>query len=287
MADETHEAGDPAQDAPANLGPPVPYEKKEREPDPEPPGAPEWVVTFTDMISLLVTFFVLLMTFSSMEEYDMLRYQSLVQGSRGTLDNFRGPRAIELSDPDIISDTHPLDGALDPHSRDDIPEERSEFGRADGPNTVEVDLNEIGDGMLVTWDRDAAYRVGALEPNSTLKQALAQVGEVLRHYPHLIVVEPHTANDFVPGRGYATAEDFSMARARAAADYLIEAGGITPERIQLAGYGASRPRSLNDSVTGRMSNRRIELRILAVPRSREQRLEVIRRASNDAIEEGR
>ena len=44
-------------------GTPLPPKERVKEPDPEPPGAPEWVVTFTDMISLLVTFFVLLMTY--------------------------------------------------------------------------------------------------------------------------------------------------------------------------------------------------------------------------------
>ncbi len=283
MSDPTQE---PDQE-PADLGPPVPYEKKEREPDPEPDGAPEWVVTFTDMISLLVTFFVLLMTFSSMEEYDMLRYQSLIQGSRGTIESRNGPRAIERVEDDIISDTHPLDGALDPHSRSELPEERTESGRAADDDTVEVDLNQIGDGLLITWDNKASYRVGSVTPNTYLKQALAEVGEVLRHYPHLIVIEAHTASDFTAGRGYANAEDFSLARAREAARVLIEQGGITPERIQLSGYGPSRPRSLNDSVAGRKSNRRIELRILTVPRSRKQRLEEIRSASNDARAEGR
>ncbi len=287
-ADENATTDAAAENRPERYdGPVVPYIKKEREPDPQPPGAPEWVVTFTDMISLLVTFFVLLMTFSSMEEYDVLRYQSLVHGTRGTIDNKNGPRVVENLEQDIIADTHPLDGALDPHARpaEELPEERTLEGSAQNSDTVEVDLNQIGDGLLITWDSDASYGVGSLEPNARLTEALAKVGEVLRHYPHLIVIEGHTASDYTPGSKYADAAAFSLARAQRAAEILCASSGITLERIQLAGYGAERPRSLNDSVAGRKSNRRIELRVLSVPSSREQRLEEIRRASNAQLEE--
>ena len=258
-----------------------PYEKKEREPDPEPPGAPEWVVTFTDMISLLVTFFVLLMTFSSMQEYDLLRFQSLIQGNRGVLKSVHGPRVIENPPVDVIADTHPVDGALEPHSRpaEELPPERADQGTKERDDTVQVDLNQIGDGLLVTWGSDAAYAPGSLEPNQVLRDALAEVGEVLRNYPHVIVVEAHTASDWGPSRGYTDAEDFTLARARRAAEILTELGGISPERMQLAGYGATRARALNDTAGGRRTNRRIELRVLSVPRSREERLEDIRAAS--------
>jgi chemotaxis protein MotB len=258
-----------------------PFVKKEREPDPEPPGAPEWVVTFTDMISLLVTFFVLLMTFSSMEEYDLLRFQSLLNGNRGVLRSMHGPRMIETPPDDIIADSHPLDGALAPHARpsEELPEEISKTGTELQEDTVQIDLNEIGDGLLVTWDADASYAPGVLEPNPRLTDALKEVGEVLRFYPHVIVVEAHTASDFTPTSTYPDAQAFSLARARRAAEVFCELGGISPERVQLAGYGADRPKALNDSAKGRRTNRRIELRILSVPRSREERLEEIRQAS--------
>ena len=57
--------------------------KKEKKVDSGPPPAPEWVVTFTDMISLLVTFFVLLMTFSSLHAYDVLQIDAWFDGNRG------------------------------------------------------------------------------------------------------------------------------------------------------------------------------------------------------------
>ena len=70
--------------------------KKKRPEDPGPKGAPEWVVTFTDMISLLVTFFVLLMTFSSIEDYDRLRVDGFLTGTRGNIKQIGGQKAFIL-----------------------------------------------------------------------------------------------------------------------------------------------------------------------------------------------
>jgi chemotaxis protein MotB len=259
---------------------PAPYAKKERPPDPEPPGAPEWVVTFTDMISLLVTFFVLLMTFSSMEEHELLRVSSLLRGSPGLIEDFDSSQLAEPPDPDLLSDTNPVYGATSPHTRpgDQLPSELSEQSTAVQPKKQALDLNQLGDGLAIAWDRSAGYAAGALDPNPRLLAALVDAAQVLLHYPHLIVVEGHSSAEFTPNAQFKDAEAESFERARRAAAHLVNAG-IAPERIQLTGYGTSRPRNINQTSEARLDNRRIELRILNLPNSHRDRLEAVRRAS--------
>ena len=76
--------------------------KKRRHEDPGPPGAPEWVVTFTDMISLLVTFFVLLMTFSSLDAFDALKIDAWLDGNKG-IHATRGWVMPDLPSSDVIA----------------------------------------------------------------------------------------------------------------------------------------------------------------------------------------
>ncbi|MEM7518826.1 MAG: flagellar motor protein MotB, partial [Planctomycetota bacterium] len=59
-----------------------------------PAGAPDWIVTFTDLVSLLVAFFVLLMTFSSLDNSDAFKLRGNLLGTRGTLEDTNGGTLI-------------------------------------------------------------------------------------------------------------------------------------------------------------------------------------------------
>ncbi len=246
----------------------------------EPPGAPEWVVTFADMISLLVTFFVLLMTFSSMEEHDFLRVQGLIQGNKGVVQNTNGQRIVEQPPVDQIANTDPLDGAEEPHTRpsDEVPREKTEQAREESPKDLKVDLTNIQDGLLIEWSKEAGFAPGSALINAQLAEQLAQVAEVLTHYPHQLVVEGHDDNAFAGSTRYVESGALSLARALAAAKVLVDAG-VQPSRIQLAAFGSSRPRALNDSPVGRVENRRIGVRVLSMPRNRAMQLELEREAA--------
>jgi chemotaxis protein MotB len=259
-----------------DLPPPAPRDKTPTEEE-EPPGAPEWVVTFTDMISLLVTFFVLLMTFSSMEEHDLLRMQGLIQGNKGVIQNTNGQRMIKQPPLDQVANTDPLQGAQEPHTRppEELPEDSSELARREEPDQITVQLNDIQDGLLIEWSREAGFAPGSALISSQLAAELSQVAEVLTHYPHQIVIEGHDDSAFEGSASYADSTALSLARAIAAARLLVDIG-VQPGRIQLAAYGSARPRALNDTPSGRAQNRRIGVRVLSLPRNRELQLKLER-----------
>lgn len=279
MGQSDDAAADKEQVELSDIPPATPTERVPAEEE-EPPGAPEWVVTFTDMISLLVTFFVLLMTFSSMEEHDLLRVQGLVKGNKGVLENTNGQRSMKPPPVDQIANTDPLVGAEEPHSRpsDEIPEEKSEKAREDSPDAMKTDLTNIQDGLLIEWDKEAGFSPGSALINAQLATELAQVAEVLTHYPHKLVVEGHDDNTFAGSNKYVDSTSLSLARSIAAARVLVDAG-IQPSRIQLAAYGSSRPRALNDTPIGRVQNRRVGIRVLSMPRNRALQLEIEREAA--------
>ncbi|QDU86496.1 flagellar motor protein MotB [Planctomycetes bacterium Pla163] len=257
----------PAKKKGAAGPPPPPKEKRAKEPEPEPPGAPEWVVTFTDMISLLVTFFVLLMTFSSMREYDLIRVRGILQMGRGVIDDQEGDRVVEAPVDDVMSNTDPIEGSQDPSVRTHD-EDPSDTVRTKREHEKMRDLSDIADGILIQWGPEASFAAGSTRPNRALHEALLDVAKTLLPYDHVIVVEGHAAPDHVATPLHPDAFSISLARAEACADILIDEAGIDPARVQVAAYAATRAKALNDTPAGRNHNRRVELRLLSPPRDR-------------------
>ena len=255
--------------------------KKQKPQDEGPMGAPEWVVTFTDMISLLVTFFVLLMTFSSMRDRDLLKVDAWMKGSTSVLQEKDGARVQESLDVDQVTATNIRRGALQPHTRprEELLDNMEDMGRRLTDDHLAVDFAQHLDGLIIEFDRDAAFAPGSAEVNEELAKCLKELGEVLQHYPFMIVLEGSTDSDFRPTSRYKTAEAISFARATAAANVLLRETDLSPEMVQIAGLGTASPRNLADSAEARRENRRVRARVLSLSKTRASHLEALERAA--------
>lgn len=244
-----------------------------------PQGAPEWVVTFTDMISLLVTFFVLLMTYSSMDPNDFIKVGSLLDSSAGVLSQDSGDIAPAFTEDEVASNQNLLRGGQVPHSRppEHLHENLEEMGQHATPDDKEVDLSEVRDGLLLQFDERSSFEPGSVEPTQGLVEALGELGDVLRLYSFLVVVEGFTDSNYRPTPDYPTADVLSLHRARNAAQVLIE-HGLAPDLIQIAGLGNSTPRASNLSPEGRRLNRRVQVRLMALSTNRAAALDARREA---------
>ena len=249
--------------------------KKKKVESSGPKGAPEWVVTFTDMISLLVTFFVLLLTFSSTEDFDRLRVDGFMTGTRGTLRSMGGHLARETLDEDLVSATDIRRGADQSHSRPakELEENLEEMGQARSEDHKEYDFSDMQDGLQIVFDLECSFEPGSSTPNAALKKSLGELSRIMEHYPHLVLVEGFTDDAFRATKEHPDAEALSLARALSAADVLLDSSSLTPNLLQVAGLGAGRPRATNESAEGRKENRRVEVRILALSKSRSDHYE--------------
>ena len=84
----------------------------------------------------------------------------------------------------------------------------------------------------------------------------------------MVVIEEHTDDAFVPSPSFPDAYAMSLARARAAADVLVERGGFDPTLILIEGYGPDRPRVDAKTALERRANRRVEVRLVSISRDR-------------------
>jgi chemotaxis protein MotB len=257
--------------------------KREFEQDP-PPSAPEWLVTYSDMVSLLVTFFVMLMSFSTDSTLDDFPIPGLVFGGRGgVLKDSGKPDAVKPPPNDLMAATDGRRGARIPHARpaDQLTENLAEMGQQMSADYQEVDFRRAIDGLLVRFDTSAGFAPGSAVVTARLREDLSVLAGILEHYRHLVVVEGHTDSKFEPTEAYRTAEDLSAARAAAAAKVMIESSTLAPEVLQIAGLGAARPLGDEDTVAGRARNRRVEVRVLGLSNARGSALDAKR------AEEGR
>lgn len=237
----------------------------------EPAGAPEWIVTFADMISLLVTFFVMLMSFTTMEEsQEMVISAAFSNAGSGIVENDAGHTAVPPPQKDRMSATHPLRGADQPHSRPDeeLSENLEEMGQKATAAHQPLDLSQIVDGLQIHFGRPASFAPGSIELTPELRAQLGELGRILEHYRHLVLIEGFTDSEFKPTPLYPSAEALAGARARVAAEAMVSASNLSPDLVQIAGIGDQRPTASNETAGGRTDNRRVEVRVLALKQGR-------------------
>lgn len=243
--------------------------KKKKREDPVKQGAPEWVVTFTDMISLLVTFFVLLMTFSSMDAYEALKVDSFLKSNSGLLKS-KGTSMPDLGEADLLSSTSVERGANHPHSRppEKLSESLEEMGQKRTEEHQALNLNDVRDGLVLEFGEEETFDPGSAVVSSGLRRSLIEIAKVLENYPHLVVLEGFTDSAFKPTPEHPSADALSLARARNAADAMLANSAMLPELLQISGHGAESPRADNLSPGGRRMNRRVQIRVLSISKAR-------------------
>lgn len=248
----------------------------------EGPEVPEWIVTFSDMISLLVTFFVLLMTFSSMEEDDVIKVKGAMMGTPGSFDDILGTDAVKMPI-EQLDHTDPIRGLKDKHSRppEELPEDIADYGTQKQDDQVEMDLSAIGDGLSIEFGEPCYFAPGSAEVPPELAQYAAELADVLSHYPYMVLVEGFTDNAFKATPMYPDAESLAIARAVAVADVMTGTTDLEPLKVLINGPAMERPIGDNETALGRRLNRRVSVRVLSLSRTRENFLASERKRLED------
>lgn len=254
----------------------------------EPPMKKDgWMATFSDLMNLLMCFFVLLFAMSSV---DTDKWQQLVASfstSYNVLQN-NGGAGLDDSGMLIASGASQLAELSEYYSsiknnqegnKDDLQEaidkitqegmkESQEMGEKIEDfitgkgleNQVDVQVSE----HYVCLNMKGALLFNSASADLTPEAVtvLSQVAEILRNYEdNLIEIEGHT--DTIPiNSGIFTSNDvLSDYRALAVFNYLVNDKGLSPKKLKHAGRGEYDPVASNDTAEGRAQNRRVEIKI--------------------------
>jgi chemotaxis protein MotB len=219
------------------------------ESDPPPEGAPDWAVTYGDLMSLLLVFFVLIASYSTL---DVIKYRNLV----GSVQTALGTRDRTLDNPQL--DSAPTAG---------IASAAEERERRWVEREVEAAVREIGgplemihsrEGLRIRIDGQVLFETGRSEVRSEAMPLLQRLAPPLRRYPYRLLVEGHTDDVPIETPVFPSNWELSAARAASVVRFLIGEAGLRPDRLTAVGYADTRPVAPNSDEGARARNRRVE-----------------------------
>ncbi len=196
-------------------------------------GAPEWMVTYGDMVTLLLTFFVLLLTFMEpIKEDEILAMMETIREAFGNIGGVSQIPADEMEVPKNV----PLMTILQ------IPILPEDFSptKDDGPVGKRPKVQTIRPANY--YQSGGRFRFAELsaELSEQEKQRIREYAKRLRGHATLIEVRGHCSPRPVKGTKFRDHFDLSYQRARAVADELIRAG-IDPMRLIVVAAGTNEP----------------------------------------------
>ncbi|MCE5275749.1 MAG: flagellar motor protein MotB [Deltaproteobacteria bacterium] len=217
-----------------------------------------WMVTFSDMTTLLLCFFVMIISMSSMDAkalQNSFRYFSSVNGP------LEYPREHEAGVPPLAKE--PLSVAL-PLSVENLDKSlrlslsKVTISALPGRGTTPFEVKETPRGYALVVPGDVLFDSGSRVIRKDALPLLKAIADVIRGQDSSISIEGNTdslGNEEINWR-------LSLQRAIGILEYFEYAEGLSSSRFCVAGYGSMRPIAANDTEEGRTKNRRVEIILL-------------------------
>lgn len=241
---------------------------------------PDWIVTFADLATLLLTFFILLLSFAEMdiEKYRaMANSMALAFGSSNVMAEDVGGSPLTLVESDTVSLPEPSESLQDQPEFIDERTERSQTrqipggvldlaGRLVRQLQAEVasealHINYDEDQVVIRFSEEATFRSGDAEIKPEMIPIIERVVNVLAVCSGDVVVSGHSDDRPISSSRYRSNWDLSAARAVSVVHELVLNREIPAERVVAAGRAETRPLADNDTPANRSMNRRVEIAI--------------------------
>lgn len=219
-----------------------------------PPGAPLWMCTFSDLMSLLLCFFVLLLSFSTMDAPKYRQAAGSMKDAFGVQrkEHFDGsPQGQLMVATDFIST--PMAVRVQNDINDVVAQEQT-------GGMVDVEMTH--DGVVVRVKDALGFESGKDQLRPRFKTLLNKIGNIIKQTGSTVIVSGHTDN--VPlrkGGKFISNWDLSTGRSVAVVNYWANKFRIPADHMSAVGYADGRPLVSNDTAAGRARNRRVEFKI--------------------------
>lgn len=262
-------------------------------------GAPAWMATYGDMMTLLLCFFVLLFSMSSV---DVAKFKAAMSSFADQIDILPGGTALtegellnngvsQLNDIQVVftggmAQNSDADETLNPKGEEDnVNEEDStatkeEVDPYDKAKKIAYEISEIiiSEGLETTvaisytanyikftLKGEFLFDSGRANLKPQAANAISSIAEIAansKYEKYDIQIDGHTDNVPIDNIQFPNNWILSSYRAFAVLENLIKVHGYSPERIAATGYGEYRPIADNNTAEGRAQNRRVEIKIL-------------------------
>ena len=219
-----------------------------------------WMVTFSDLIMLMLTFFVMLLAMSSMDRRKLKEIVVHIQdaagllefsGSRGVTDlgvlirRYKNKRHFFIIDQTLFRDLLIPSIESDRKKRKDLDEL--------------MDITDDERGIVVSFQEDILFDPGEATIKKDVFPVLDLIAEAIDSCPNDILIMGHTDNIPIQSELYESNWVLSSYRGLSVLEYFLKEKGLSPYRFSVGGYGPSRPLYPNDTPKNRALNRRVEV----------------------------
>ncbi|MCF6209062.1 MAG: flagellar motor protein MotB [Ghiorsea sp.] len=220
--------------------------------EPEVLADPEaWMTTFADLISLMLTFFILLVSMSTLDKTGLQDISTYFESAVSVLNAGAGTEINLIRPLELQRIVSPRELMLAMRQNSNVVLKNS---------TLEHHVRAliVKNRLYLRMDDAAIFEEGSAKLKAQNIQALRRLAKMLAISPGNISVNGHTDDRMVTNSRYPDLWSLSLARA-ASVLHILEAEGVNPSRLSLAGYGPSRPISTDATILGRKHNRRVDI----------------------------
>ncbi len=241
-------------------------------------GMERWLITYADLITLLLIFFILMYTMSQVnaQKYSAVAnsLSMVLTGQAMTILESPGPSLMEgLSGREVGQDYSSIEQMQLEEVKKLVAEfiqlkdQEAESGLgASGTQTTKLSeqiiIYEQERGLVISFKEALLFPSGSDQLAEAAYEIITELGRALKPLPNYIRVEGHTDNLPIQTRRFPSNWELSVLRAATVVHVLGEGAGIAPDRLSIIGYGEYRPLVPNEGEDFRAMNRRVDIVIL-------------------------
>jgi chemotaxis protein MotB len=224
----------------------------------EEPVRVNWLTTYGDMVTLLMTFFILLFALSMMNQSKFSKAAGSLQTSfGGGTGILPGAPAMPLDPAPVIRLTK------DEAQLNEVMSQISKFVEANNL-TDEVQVGADSRGLLIRFKDRLLFDAGKADLKPESRAVLDSVRDAIAGIPNAVRIEGHTDDVPISTSRFPSNWDLSVARAVSVLQWMGRDNRISKGRLSVAGYGEYRPAGDNSTEAGRRLNRRVDVVVLSL-----------------------
>jgi chemotaxis protein MotB len=217
-------------------------------------NAERWLLTYADLITLLLAFFIMMYVFSKKDaqKYDEVASHLKTIFSGGT--GLAGKGSVTATSPIDM----PSKGASSGEIKRQLESELMDSNR-NKPGGENISVLSDERGVVIRVLDKAFFDEGKAELKDGAKGALDKIVPIIKSVDNHVRIEGHTDNVPINTNEFKSNWELSVRRATEVVRYFVEKRGLSPERISATGYAEYRPIVQNNSPKNKSLNRRIEI----------------------------
>jgi chemotaxis protein MotB len=256
-----------------------------------PPGAPMWLATFADLMSLLMCFFVLLLSFASMDVNKFRKMAESLENAFGVqkdivatevpmgtsiiAQHFSPAQTQPTPLEEIKQSTNQRSTTLDVTLEDmeqvkqkileaKLQEVQEQAQKIEGSLVKEIDEGEVmvetdGLNIIIRINEKASFASGSATLKPGFEPVMAKITEAVNASAGIVNVAGHTDNIPISNDWFRSNWELAASRAVSVAHYLLNNKNTDSKRVVVQGYADTQPLADNDTPENRAKNRRVEI----------------------------